>query len=150
MNRILIFAGLGLALGMPGCKVTSPTGPVAPAITGLNILNQVQKDLEDAQPVEIAAVKAGLIDKATDIKIQTALAKEAVDSDALAQALQTAASTATVQAKIDAITADLQQDIQSGVLGVKDTKTQATLSASVALAEIALNGVMSAYTAAGK
>ena len=137
---------LFLILPMMGCATASTNPPTAPAVTALNILNEVQSDVAALQQAESSAYTAGLIDAPTNAAIQKALAQEAVDATALSQAIaSTTSTTATVQQKVDALIADMQTDIANGVAGIKDAKTKATIIASLAATEIVVNGIMAAY-----
>ena len=137
---------LFLILPMMGCATASTNPPTAPAVTALNILNEVQSDVAALQQAESSAYTAGLIDAPTNAAIQKALAQEAVDATALSQAIaSTTSTTATVQQKVDALIADMQTDSANGVAGIKDAKTKATIIASLAATEIVVNGIMAAY-----
>ena len=142
----LVLASL-LIVPMVACKVVSTNPPTAPGVSALNVLYMVQADVLALQNAEIAAVKAGLIDTATDAKIQTALKQEAVDATALGVAISSTATATTVQAKVNALLVDLQNDVTSGALGIKDGNTKATITASIAATELAINGIMTAYNA---
>lgn len=142
----LLLASL-LIVPVVGCKVVSTNPPTAPGVSALNVLYMVQADVLALQKAEIAAVNAGLIDSATNLKIQAALKQEAIDATALGVAISSAATATTVQAKVNALLADLQNDVSSGALGIKDANTQATITASIAATELAVNGIMTAYNA---
>jgi hypothetical protein len=142
---LLIFILLSPLAGCNAVSTSTPTAPIAPAQKALNVLAQVQADVAALQAAETAAVKAGLIDAAIDVKIQAALKQEAIDATAVSALISSAAAPATIQAKVDSLLADFQADVSNGALAIKDAKTQATIIAAIAAAEIAVNGIMSAY-----
>lgn len=145
----MILLALVLVPALMGCSMVSAKQPTAPAVTALTIIQQVQADVLALQNAEIAYAHAGLIDRATDMKIQKALLQEAKDADAVTQAIANTAGATTVKDKVNALLADLQGDVTNGALGVKDAKTQAALTAGIAATEIAVNTIMTAYYSAG-
>lgn len=144
--KIILLAVLLIPFGVLGCKA-STAPPTAPSVTALNVLQEVQSDVLAIQQAEISAVKAGLIDAATDAKLQSAFKQEAQDATALADAISTTASATTVQAKVTTLLNDIQQDVANGVAGIKDANTKAAITASISAAEISVNSIMAAYSA---
>ncbi len=144
--KLVVLLMLGfITFGALGCKTSTVTPATAPSVTALSVLQEVQSDVLAVQQAEISAVKAGLIDRATDLILQKAFVHEAQDATALADAISTTVPAATVQAKVTALLNDVQQDVASGVAGVKDANTKAAITASISAAEIAINSIMSAY-----
>lgn len=125
--------------GLVGCATKTSTTGTAPAVTNATkvaaALDDVAASLSVLQQVEISASTAMLIDPVTHKSIQKALVVVGKDGALLTTALSDSTKAATVPALVAQLTADLEIGVKSGVLGIKDTKTQTTLLALITSVE---------------
>lgn len=131
MKLFRILAVPLLALSLAGCaRNAAAPPPTAAQATAIGV-DDFAASARTAQQVEIGLFQQGLIDAPTHVAIQKGFKKCGQDIQALGTAINTGASSATISAKIQAITADLNVDITTGVLGVRDPASQQKLQALV-------------------
>lgn len=104
--------------------------PTAAQATAIGV-DDFAASVQTAQNTEIEIFHQGYIDAPTHVIIQKGFQKAGQDIKAVAQAINTGQSAATISALITGLTADLNGDLKTGVLGVKDAKSQQQLQALI-------------------
>lgn len=142
-KTLSIVATLALAIGMTGCKAAnSPTPPTASTAyqKSATFMLDFSADLLSAQKTEINLHTGGMIDSATHKKIQAAFAQIDTYGPQIDALIAAQASSATIQAKVNAALDSLNSIINS--IGQIDPTTRAQITTAVQLVESVLNNVL--------
>lgn len=140
---LMLVGAMALCLPLAGCKAaSSPAGPTAstPYQRAATFMLDFSQDVRSAQQTEINLYKGGAVPAATHKAIEQAFAQVGQYGPQIDALLAAQASSATVQAKVNAALDALTFIIDS--VSAIDPTTRAQITTSVQLVEQVLNNVV--------